>query len=321
MKQKNKNKKNKKSQTSEDQLFDFDNEIIIGIKKIPEEKKEKPAKKNRKNKKSKNKPENITKKKNKNKIIENIEEPPKKNKRIRFFIKGVLAITIVLTVILFLFLSPLFNIEEITVQNNSKISEEEIIDMSEINIGDNIFKINKTKVEKKLKQNPYIESIKLERNFPSAISIIVKERKATFMLETTEGEYAYINNQGYILEINQETINAPKVTSYKTVDLSAGKRLNDEDLEKLEVVLKIMEIAKANQIGQLITQIDIANRDNLIIRLESEKKTVYLGDASDINTKMLYIKATLEDEKDIEGELFMDGKTNKEGEFLFREKV
>lgn len=40
-----------------------------------------------------------------------------------------------------------------------------------------------------------------------------------------------------------------------------------------------------------------------------------------INIKMLYIKAVLEDEKGIEGELFMDGKTNKEGEFLFRQTV
>ncbi len=41
----------------------------------------------------------------------------------------------------------------------------------------------------------------------------------------------------------------------------------------------------------------------------------------DINTKILYIKAIIENEKGIEGELFMDGKINKEGEFLFRQTV
>lgn len=156
---------------------------------------------------------------------------------------------------------------------------------------------------------------------PNKLTIEVKERKASYALKTEDEKYAYINNQGYILEINSELNNLPEITSYKTKELKIGARLNNQDLEKLEVVLKIMEIATANQIDNLITQIDINDRQNLILFMAGEGKVIYLGDGSDINTKIIYIKAILEDEKGIEGELYMDGKINKEGEFLFREKV
>ena len=149
----------------------------------------------------------------------------------------------------------------------------------------------------------------------------MKERKASYALKIEDEKYAYINNQGYILEIDSALNNLPEITSYKTQEIKIGSRLNNQDLEKMEVVLKIMEIATANQIDSLITSIDINDRENLILNMAGEGKIIYLGDASDINTKILYIKAILEEEKGVAGELFMDGKTNKPGEFLFREKV
>lgn len=111
------------------------------------------------------------------------------------------------------------------------------------------------------------------------MNILVKERKVTYMLETENQRYAYINNQGYILEINENPTNVPKITSYKTQDIENATRLINEDLEKLEIILKVMEIAKANQIDDLVTQIDIESKNNIILKMENEKKTIYIGDA------------------------------------------
>lgn len=344
---KKKTKKSKKKQENKNQendLFNFDTEIVIGIKKTPEwKKKGKTQKKKKKDigatssysqkDKSKKKgkdvrvtsshPKNDKSKKKKKTVGASNAHPKneKKKKRIIFFIKCIVIITILIGIAVFLLLSPLFNILDIKVENNNKIRQGEIIELSGINLGDNLFLINSTATSNRIKKNPYIESVKLERNLPDTIIIKVKERKPTYAINLGESGYAYINNQGYILEINPENINLPLITSYTTEEIVPGNRLNNEDLEKLEVVLKVMEIANGNQMGDLITSIDIKDKKNIILRLEGEKKTIYIGDGSDINTKMLYIKATLEDEKGVEGELFMDGKTNKEGEFLFREKV
>ena len=65
---------------------------------------------------------------------------------------------------------------------------------------------------------------------------------------------------------------------------------------------------------------NIENKQNYKIIFEGEQKVAYIGDGSDLNTKMLNIKSILEREKDIPGEIFinMDLKT---GYPTFRQTV
>ena len=60
-------------------------------------------------------------------------------------------------------LSDLFNIKEIKVLNNSKITSLEIENLSDLQINQNMFKFLEITVEEKIKQNPYIESVDIRR--------------------------------------------------------------------------------------------------------------------------------------------------------------
>jgi hypothetical protein len=56
--------------------------------------------------------------------------------------------------------------------------------------------------------------------------------------------------------------------------------------------------------------------------LESENKTVYLGDCKDINTRILYLKAILEKEKGNSGEIFINADLDSGSEYVyFKESV
>ena len=149
----------------------------------------------------------------------------------------------------------------------------------------------------------------------------ITERTATLMLEYGNS-YVYINNQGYILEISPVKLDSPIIKGYTTPieDVKPGNRLSKDDLERLEVVLKIIETAQSAGIENLITQIDIKNKKNYVMVLESEDKTVYLGKCGDISTQMLYIKEMIQREKGIEGEFFIDMDLNTSNP-VFREKV
>ena len=234
-------------------------------------------------------------------------------------IKLIIIITLLVLLAIFLFTSPVFNIKEIDVVGNGKISKEEIINLSEIYIDENIYKFSKAKVKENIKKNAYIEDVQVYRMLPDKIEIEVKERKASFMLDLN-GKYAYINNQGYILEITKENIYLPIITGYSNnQEIIEGNRLEEKDLKSLEKVISIMESANNNQIAELITKIDIADDTNFILTLENEQKKVYLGDASDISTRMYYLKGILQDKKGKPGEAFIDGNLNTDRVF-FREK-
>ena len=134
--------------------------------------------------------------------------------------------------------------------------------------------------------------------------------------------YAYINNQGYFLEISKNKLELPILTGFltKEEDIQEGNRLCLEDLQRLDEVLQIMKSATSNEIANLVTKINISNKQNYILELEDEKKTVQMGDTSNLSTKMLYIKSILEQNKKIEGEILVNTDLNNKGA-IFRKKV
>ena len=252
-----------------------------------------------------------------------IQERIKKQKRkiIRRLAAVVLLIILLIGGFIYFLLSPVFNIKNIDVKNNNNISSQEIINMSGINVNQNMFKMSKGEAKKAILTNPYIEDVKIKRKLFNTIQIEIKERTATLMLEYGNS-FVYINNQGYILEISTEKMQVPMLTGYVTPldQVKPGNRLSKEDLERLTTVLNIMEVANSNGVGPLITKIDVKSKKNYILTLESEDKIIYLGECSDLSTQMLFIKEMIEREKGIDGEFFinMDLNTNKP---VFREKV
>lgn len=317
-------KENKKraegiSRIKENQI-NLNDEIIIGLSKDPKNKpikenNNKPIKKNKKNKKVSNSNKNNNTKKKK---VMN----PRKRKIILRAIKLTLAIIILLIGLIAFFKSSLFNIKNINVsiENNKILIESQIKNLSTINIGQNIYSINKRQIVESIKSNPYVESVKIKRSLPGTLKIEIEERTVRFQLDYN-GEYIYIDNQGYILEKSYEKNNTILVSGYSTTELSYGNRLDVKDLEKLSDVIQIMQESKNNELDSQITKIDIEDDDDYKIYFDGLGKIAHLGDTTSINDKLTYIKKILEVESNYEGEIFVNVNLNN-GEYpYFREKV
>lgn len=267
-------------------------EIILEI--------ERPVKNNKRNKK---------KRKNKKfKKISNIKKIKKEQNKLRKITIRICIISILIIILsVILASSEIFNTKEISVSGIDKLSKNEIISFSKINIGDNIFKINIGKTEELIKENSYVENVWLQRKLPNKIEIKVDEREVKYILQLAES-YIYIDGQGYILEVSKEKKDVPILLGILT-DLSnveIGNRLTKEDLIKLNTVNKIVGVSENYEILKLITKIDITNEADYILYLESEMKTVYIGDASDLNTKILWAKTIIEQNTGISGKIFVN---------------
>ena len=329
---KNKKKVNHKKTLEENEielgkdLFSFDDEMVIGVNKKREENTPKKKKNNTKNNSKKNKKKKNNKKaKNKktNRMLTDDEIEIQRIKRMKKLkiAKYLMLIALFITLIVVTMFSPLFNIKSIVVTGNNKITQNEIISLSQVQLEENTYKINKYKVKQRIKENAYIEDVTIKRKLPSELQISIVERQVAFMREYG-ASFVYIDNQGYILEISENKLELPILQGIQTesAQFEAGKRLENEDLQKMNTVLKIMEIAKNNDISNIITRIDIEDEENYKIIFETKEKTAYLGDNSNLNTKILTIKAILEKNEGIAGEIFvnMDLNTNYP---IFRERV
>ena len=299
-KEREKRIKLQKQQRQEDK-FDFETEEVIGMTNRNNHKKQEAQKK----------------KISKQEIAKN-----KKKKRIKKFLKWTTIILILCGGITFLMVSPIFNIKEIEVVQNNRVSADTIKSLSGLNSNMNIFRFWSANVEKQIEENAYIEDVKIKRKLPNKIQIEVIEREPRFSIQILNS-YGYISSQGYILEINNNELALPVITGINTQEENrkVGYRLVEEDLYKLEEILKIMNTAKENNLDTKVTSIDISQKNEYIMTMQDEKKTIYLGDISNLSAKMVYIQGILEDNKDKEGTIFVNGDFNKKFRPYFREKV
>lgn len=298
---KEREKRIKQKKAEEKSQFDFDTETVIGM-----------TNKNNKNKQQ-NTQRRVTKKQAK------IE---RKNKKIKKNMKWISLFLVIIGGGIFTLVSPIFNIKEIQVSNNNQIATETIVSISQLQLGQNLFRFNKNQVEKKIKTNPYVETVNVKRKIPNKIEIQIKERDKNYNVEFLNG-YAYINNQGYILEISEQKLDLPVIIgiSTKQEQVVEGNRLDEEDLGKLEVVIQIMNICKDYDLNKKVSSIDITNKNDYVIYMEEEKKTIHLGDESNLSNKMLYVQAIIKENEGKEGYIYLNGDINNNFKPRFREKV
>lgn len=299
-KAKEREKRIKQKNEQKDQ-FDFDTEAVIGM-----------TNRNNQNKR----------REEQRKLTRKQEKILRKKKRIKRIIKWTTLFLLIAGGIVFALVSPIFNISEIKVSNNNQIPAETIISLSQLQTGENLFKFSATKVVNEIKTNPYVENAKIKRRIPNKVEIIIEEREKEYNVEFLNG-YAYINKQGYILEISEQKVELPVIQGISTdsEQIVEGNRLNSQDLERLEAVIQIMNICKNYELQQKISSINVENRNNYILYMETEKKSIHLGDENNLNNKMLYIPTILEENQGKEGDIYIDKDSVNKFKARFREKV
>ena len=176
-------------------------------------------------------------------------------------------------IVIFTLTTPIFNVMQVEVSGNEKISSTEITSLSQIKKGENMFKYKKEEIIQNIKENPYIKTVEVSKRYPNCIQIEVTERHTKMMVQLLNS-YAYIDSQGYILQISEEKepVTLIKGCSTEENNIQPGKRLEKADLEKLGDVLKIIKSTKDIEILDKITYIDIAEENEYKLYLENERK-------------------------------------------------
>ena len=250
------------------------------------------------------------------------EKRNKRNKKVKNILKILLLLGVIIGGPIFSMTSPIFNIKEIQVTNNNITPSDTIISLSELKLDENIFKFNKYNVKNKIKENAYIEDVKIHRKIPNVVQIEITQRQPKYSIDFM-GKYAYINSQGYILEVADTNNGLPIIQGIATneEEIVPNSRLNEDDLTSLENIIKIMDIAKENNLDTKVTSIDITNKNQYSIYIQEEKKRIHLGENTNLGNKMLYAISIMEKEKGIEGDIYVNGDLNNKFQPYFREKV
>ena len=189
-------------------------------------------------------------------------------------------------------ITVLFRIDTIQVTGQSRYTEQEIVQMSGIEVGENLFLADtataKQQIEEKL---PYIGRAKVSRRLPAKILITVEEAEISGAVEYGGG-YAIVSPEGKVLEITSaipEGYSLIEGLDLKSADL--GKKIVYEDPEKQEMFTELAQSLAEHGIAP-ITRMDLTNLYDIVVEYDG-RITMEFGLPSDIDFKVRFAKTIL----------------------------
>ena len=191
--------------------------------------------------------------------------------------------------------SSFFQIKYLVVNGNNSVTREEIIKLSAIYYGENIFRINKRNSMKSIFQNPYVKMIKINRVLPDRVVIDIIERDIMAYVPYV-GSYLNIDDEGMILEINPaiKRTDLPVVRGLKFETFKVGEFLSVENEEQFSTTTQIIKVIKNAGMLDMVSEIDISDLTNIRLIIKEGIKA-NLGSDDNMEYKISFAKSIIED--------------------------
>lgn len=186
--------------------------------------------------------------------------------------------------------SPFFIITKITVEGNNNVTAEEIVQVSGLVTGMNIFKADLTIASAKVKVLPMIKEIEIIRDFPDTIVLKVIERQPA-VLVVMDSDFVELDAEGYYLRKgNVATAGLPVVTGVQLRALGPGYKIADKGLNvALQVVQELAEQLRNN-----LSEVHV-NNVGLVTIYTLDGIECKLGTAEDVGIKGDYFLQVIEE--------------------------
>lgn len=173
--------------------------------------------------------------------IPKLKEARKKkaNRRLVFY----LSIFFVLILIVVYLQSPLSQVKTIDIQNNSFISDDEIIELTGLKSDSSIWSLDFQEMESNVVSNPVIEEVTIERELPNTVVIDVTEKRVVSFLTDGSTYNPVLENGKVLTEAGMHTFDgqAPLMVGFTDGEMlsNIASELNNLTDEILALISEI----------------------------------------------------------------------------------
>jgi cell division protein FtsQ len=188
------------------------------------------------------------------------------------------------------FSTSYFELKKIEVVGNQSLSQEEVINISGVNPGLNVFKLNKEAVLQRLEANPVIKDVSVELQGLYTLKIKLSEREA--MMYAKVGTTFYeIAQDGIIIDTRSlGNKDLPIITGLNLQTSRAGDKLVEEDAF---FIARRWVKKLGGKILQNISEINFSNLHNPYIFLENGVK-IFPKNLDDFKKRYVFLCALLD---------------------------
>lgn len=209
-----------------------------------------------------------------------------KIKRQHIFVKTFLALFLIVGVLL----TPVFNINYISVSGNSYLSKEQIIEASGLNKNSNIFVFQTKKAVSGLENLSFVDTAQVKRIFPTSVKIYIKECTPAAQISCGQSLYLVVDKKAKILDTASVTdkYDVPVISGINVSEFEVGKKVKVENEKTFEKILLLSQEIGENSMTE-DTQSIYAKDEDLYIKLK-RGITCNLGQGDNLSYRIKFIK-------------------------------
>jgi cell division protein FtsQ len=222
-------------------------------------------------------------------------------KKIVAFLASILFVLMLCGTYIFVSHSPRFNLTRIDIQGNHKVSEKEIKEKAQIELGTNIFRMKLGMIENLVREDKRIKKVWAKRILPNQLLIEVEEKKPALWINLPEGLFGLSQDQEIIpLEEEDFDQDLPVVTGLTFSSDFGKKNLKTKPYEwwpnkKAKLALDFYKILSEQDSSfmELISEINLSDESNLVFYLIPYGTQVNMGKGN-LKKKLKRAKAFLD---------------------------
>jgi cell division protein FtsQ len=172
--------------------------------------------------------------------------------------------------------SGYFGVKQVRVEHQVRVSEGDILDASDIEIGDSLFDLDLHMIGRKIEEHPWIARADVERSFPDNVVIRVVEREARAIIDL---DYLYyVDRGGEVFKMldSGDELDYPVITG---IDRQYLLDNPDQTQSSLDLALLIMDELDRRTLFNLedVSEIHFEEQEGLILHTRIGGVPVRMG--------------------------------------------
>ena len=134
----------------------------------------------------------------------------------------------------------LFSLKTIEVSSTRHLTRDEILGLAGVEQGKDLLRMNLKRMGEHIQQNPWVETVQINRYFPDTVSITITEREPVAIVNM--GFIYYLDQKGNVFKVlNQgDKLDYPVVTGFSEEGMGSNPKGTREALEATCDLLKIL---------------------------------------------------------------------------------
>ena len=166
--------------------------------------------------------------------------------------RGIIFLFVSAAVLSFFVYVPFFTLENIKLVGAKYLTQDDILKVGEIYMGEPLFQLETDQVQSRLAKDLRVEEVTVRRDLPHTLEVTLKERRPIATVACNYG-YLDLDHDGTVLDSYKslKTMQIPVINGVTVRDLYIGDKVDDELIKKILDFLQRINEDTLNRISEV----------------------------------------------------------------------